>query len=1035
MRPERNSKLLLSLTQAKAKMYEYSVPIENHLNLPQDPAKLLSLTVGTLGDIAVKIINNELSESEILEKKKELEFSAYYFDSYFKTRLNDSYDDYLLLIGASAYYLCDFPGSSKVLINSLNTLYLDLKGDGLEHFLFCLLRDSLNKKLKFKSKIYGDLLNDLSFLLDEFFATGKREGEILKAIKHLRILVYHYGTDRQLLVVDLVCAITKIKINNSSWKCLPIYSGNENWSEIIKKDSFVKEFWPAQHLLGKHGVFSGKSAIVQLPTSAGKTKAIDIIIRSSFLGERAALVVVVTPFRALCSEVKNHFNQSFKGEDVTINEIPDIMQNDFELEEILFGKTILVMTPEKLLYIIRKNKLMAKNIGLIIYDEGHQFDNGNRGVNYELLLTELKAELNINTQIILISAVVSNAENIGNWLVEGRNEVITANRLPSTFRTIAFISWENNRFGTLEFVDQQNPMNNQFNVPMVVEEYELLLKGKETRKRLFPDKRDNKTIAAYLSLKIVGNGSVALFNGKKVSVRSTCEKILDAYNRGFDLKMPKEYSDVNEIQKISYLYNCHFGEDDIYSRMAEMGILTHHGNTPIGVRLSVEFALKENLAKFVICTSTLAQGVNLPIKYLIMSDIYQGKDKLSVRDFQNLIGRAGRAGMHTEGSIIFSDPSIYDDRNKYKNYKWTQVVNLLDFTNTEPCLSTMLSIFKPLKNDNGKHQINIDIIHFVKEYLNDPLEFNWNLSNKIVSENKDLNFSVEGLYNQILQRINIISAIESFLLTHLENNTQDEIEALASKTFAYHLADEQKKIKLIDLFSMLAVNNIEKVKDVTKRKVLGKNLFGLTKAMEIDKWVKDNISILEKDIVNVEDLLKIIKPFIIVNIQNKVFNSCNEKAVFTEIISMWIDGKSFAKILEFATNSGMKIITAKRSKELRQDDIVEICENAISYEGTLLLGAVAESIKHMDSEKYNILIDNINILQKMMKYGLSSESSIHLYELGFTDRIICNDINSNIKIISSTKKKVIKYLKTNSDTIIGILEKYPSYFKGVLNNY
>ena len=65
--------------------------------------------------------------------------------------------------------------------------------------------------------------------------------------------------------------------------------------------------------------------------------------------------------------------------------------------------------------------------------------------------------------------------------------------------------------------------------------------------------------------------------------------------------------------------------------------------------------MKEGLVRFVVCTSTLAQGVNLPIRYLIVTSVYQGKEQIKVRDFHNLIGRAGRAGMHTEGSILFAD--------------------------------------------------------------------------------------------------------------------------------------------------------------------------------------------------------------------------------------------------------------------------------------------------------------------------------------------------------------------------------------------
>ena len=94
------------------------------------------------------------------------------------------------------------------------------------------------------------------------------------------------------------------------------------------------------------------------------------------------------------------------------------------------------------------------------------------------------------------------------------------------------------------------------------------------------------------------------------------------------------------------------------TRAAGLGIFAHHADTPHGIRLAIQHAMKEGLTKFVVCTSTLAQGVNFPLKYRIVTSTSQGRDQILVRDFHNLIGRAGRAGMHTEGSVIFSSPSI-----------------------------------------------------------------------------------------------------------------------------------------------------------------------------------------------------------------------------------------------------------------------------------------------------------------------------------------------------------------------------------------
>ncbi|MHB1371287.1 MAG: helicase-related protein, partial [Pseudomonadaceae bacterium] len=114
------------------------------------------------------------------------------------------------------------------------------------------------------------------------------------------------------------------------------------------------------------------------------------------------------------------------------------------------------------------------------------------------------------------------------------------------------------------------------------------------------------------------------------------------------------------MERLTHLHVENLGADAPASQSAVHGIFPHHGNTPHGIRLAVEHAMRDDLVRFVVCTSTLAQGVNLPIRYLIVTSVYQGMERIKVRDFHNLIGRAGRAGMHTEGSILFADPVVYD---------------------------------------------------------------------------------------------------------------------------------------------------------------------------------------------------------------------------------------------------------------------------------------------------------------------------------------------------------------------------------------
>ncbi|WP_198009988.1 hypothetical protein [Legionella tunisiensis] len=76
MRPEQKSKQLLSVTRSKAKMLEYSIPEEHHIQITQDPSKLFTLSIGLLGDLAASINGKKSDSTTLLELRKNLLFST-----------------------------------------------------------------------------------------------------------------------------------------------------------------------------------------------------------------------------------------------------------------------------------------------------------------------------------------------------------------------------------------------------------------------------------------------------------------------------------------------------------------------------------------------------------------------------------------------------------------------------------------------------------------------------------------------------------------------------------------------------------------------------------------------------------------------------------------------------------------------------------------------------------------------------------------------------------------------------------------------
>jgi len=1049
MKPEANSKKTLKITQAQAKMFEYAVPSEHHLKLKGDPARLFSLTIGMLGDVAASISQ---SEHRAGDESQNLQFSAHFFNAYLEGEFRDDMDAYLLLLASSAFYLSHIPGSSLVLAKKISADTLELEGAGLEHFLLWLLcgeRDVFT----WSEGLFTKAMHNCATALTDYYAGTTSAETCAHVAATLRSTAYEFGSPRQLLFADICAALMRLKIQNSARYCLPRYSNLvvSEWESVLNKEDFLRELWSSQHLLGEKDVYAGASAIVQMPTSAGKTRAIEIIIRSAFMANRTSLAVIVAPFRALCHEINRDLDRAFQGESVVVNELTDALQPDVNFA-VLFPegfkqiekKNILVVTPEKLLYILRHEPELAQAIGLVIYDEGHQFDNGTRGITYELLLTSLKYLIPQNAQTILISAVINNAEEIGRWLLDDKFTVAQGSNLSPMRRRIAFAGWQST-LGQLHFMEEDALQKEDFFVPRLISQQPLAKREGEKKERFFPARKDsnpkqkgsNNDIALYLGFKLVNQGSVAIFCGKKETISTICERSIEIFERCLSFPKPLEVSDAEECIKLKNLYEEHLGIDAAVSRAAASGIFSHSRNIPHGVRLAVEHAMKNEDARFIVCTSTLAQGVNLPIKYLIVSGLYQKEKPIKVRDFHNLIGRAGRAGMHVEGTIIFSDPKIYDNKEVYKErWRWRQAQNFLNPNNSEPIVSYIQELFSPLKIENKKAKIMVHVNDILDCYTEDKTtqeEALWELVRENTAsgtESKDL----EELVAQIKQKFKILAAIESYLMAYWEETVEDRSpKALAEGTLAYTLVSDKNKQQLIGIFTALAHRIHSAVPDAKRRVVFSRTLQGVMTNLELEQWIADHIIVLKQSISH-EELLRHIWPILVDGIENKIFQKI-DKEIMIKIALAWISGTSFANILEDLKQHGIKINTKKQKRELKIEHIVDMCETGFGYEAVLRVGAIADLLASQEDEddERKLLVERLGDLHKCLKYGLPQTYAIVLYECGFADRVVAQKLSAVIGSAPLTRSEAISLLTTQRHLAQEVLKDYPKYFQSCLN--
>ena len=1021
VKPKRNSKTLMSITHSKAKMFEYNVPVEHHLNLEDNkPDDLFSLTIGMLGDFCQNIIND--TNDQILEKQEDLKFVSDFFDTYIKTKLNKDLDYYLLLIGSATFYLSNQQGSSSVLIKEITIHDLDLNSEHLEKLIFWILKSDYENLIDIESSIYKDEIENVSSLFKVFFDTGILNN-LFEVLNNFRKKVYEIGSYREILFIDVIYALVKSKYKNATWINLPKYTdlNVEKWQQTILKPTFIKEFWPSQHLLGENEVFKGKSAVIQLPTSAGKTKSTELIIRSAFLSERANIAIIVAPFKALCNEIQNDLSYAFENEDIKVNEFTDVLQKDINIDEFIEEneKNIFISTPEKLYYLLKQSPELSDKIGLLIYDEGHQFDSGTRGVIYELLVTSLKKVINIDIQVVLISAVISNATNINDWLNSGNGTVVSGNFI-NTNRTIAFASWKTS-LGQLKFINKNDIDKDLYFVPRVLSQHELALLGRESKTRFFPEKNNNGQVATYLAFNLINNGSVAVFVPRQISINTLCSDINEAYRRELTLEKPIRSSNSEEMIKLHYLYCKHLGEDNEQTKAVHLGVTTHHGNLPDSIKLSVEHALQNSYAKVVFCTSTLAQGVNLPIKYLIVTGVYQGKEQIKVRDFHNLIGRSGRAGKYTEGSIIFADIDIYDKKaNREQNWRWNNARKLLDSNNSEKIESNILDIFSSIQIDDNK-SIAFDNVEHLMLLLNSDIEEIY-----VQFDNADV------IYEFIKKR-NFLFSIENFIIENFDDVTIS-LDELVRLTLAYHLADETKKELLIELFIEIKSNIEVKIPEDYKRKIYSKTLFGIYENKAINDWLDDNIiELINTD--NLEQLEDRIWYFLKSKIRNKSFRNFNKPQYLNNIYNNWLNNKSYDFIYAELADLDIKMGNTARARKLTVDYISEICEKALSFEGTLILSSVIAFLD-LYNDEHNItnLVTNLTIFQKKLKYGLNSINAISIYEMGFIDKFIALELSQLMDGEVVNYKEIKVFLKTNSEEVENILSKYPSYFMKIYRN-
>ena len=401
--------------------------------------------------------------------------------------------------------------------------------------------------------------------------------------------------------------------------------------------TFDFEFDPFQ-VTACHAVEDGKGVLVAAPTGAGKT----------VVGEFAAFFALqagkkcfyTTPIKALSNQKYSEFVAKF-GEDRV-----GLLTGDTSIN----GEAdILVMTTEVLRNMLYAGSNTLTNLGCVVMDEVHYLADKFRGAVWEEVLIHLMESV----QVISLSATVSNAEEFGEWLgeVRGETEVIVSEIRPIPLFQHVLIG---NRL--MDLFDQPGKINPE----ILQREREAIRRSSLGRNRRgrFTEPSDRMSRADIIE-KLQGENLLPAitFIFSRVGCDAAVKQCLYA---GLRLTSPEERT---EIRQTALRYTQNIAEEDLevlgfqeWLTALERGIAAHHAGLLPSFKGAVEDLFQRGLVKAVFATETLALGINMPARTVVLEKLikFNGEAHVPITpgEYTQLTGRAGRRGIDIEGNAV-----------------------------------------------------------------------------------------------------------------------------------------------------------------------------------------------------------------------------------------------------------------------------------------------------------------------------------------------------------------------------------------------
>jgi helicase len=395
---------------------------------------------------------------------------------------------------------------------------------------------------------------------------------------------------------------------------------------ILRADGIERLYPPQSEALAP--VLAGRSVVLACPTASGKSLVAYLALATAYLKGGKGLYIV--PLRALASE-KYHELRAFEKlgmrVGITMGE-HDITSQDLE------NLDVLVATSEKADSLLRHKSRWMEGVSVVVADEAHLLRERTRGPTLEITLSRLRRH-HPTLQVIALSATIANSAELAAWL--------DAAHVSSIFRPVKL------RMGTYSG------------------EYIHFLDGEHRKLDGTGDPTEKLTRTV-----IEGGGQALVF----VSTRRNSESLAERLATTVERLLTKEESE--GLQRAARKLG-HSGEEATsatrkLSSLVARGAAYHNASLTNPERLQIETAFRSGLLKCIVATPTLAAGVNLPARRVIIRDLTRYEETLGITaplptfEVQQMCGRAGRPRYDPYGEAVLvtrSEEEGEDVRERY----------------------------------------------------------------------------------------------------------------------------------------------------------------------------------------------------------------------------------------------------------------------------------------------------------------------------------------------------------------------------------